>query len=173
MPAEMTKTLRLRWLDDTAEPIAAYNRHVETHGTFAERAELEKRFATDAAASGQRALRGGKTISLNRTFKHLEKKISGRKTARPRPHPWRAPNDFPMAQEMREMPRKSLTSSRVASVSEQARRVWKSNGAVRQFMYRPHPLLEGRRPIDLVLESEDGAEQVRQVLGRLEAGTTT
>ena len=61
--------------------------------------------------------------------------------------------------------------ARLASVWAQAVRIWKSEGAARDFLYRKHPLLGARRPIDLVLENEIGAELVRGVLGRLEHGS--
>jgi putative toxin-antitoxin system antitoxin component (TIGR02293 family) len=65
----------------------------------------------------------------------------------------------------------SVVVARLASVWAQATRVWKFEGAARDFLYRKHPLLGQRRPIDLVLENEIGAELVRNVLGRLEHGS--
>ena len=65
----------------------------------------------------------------------------------------------------------SVIVARLASVWAQAVRIWKSEGAARDFLYRKHPLLGARRPIDLVLENEIGAELVRGVLGRLEHGS--
>ncbi|MGB8107123.1 MAG: antitoxin Xre/MbcA/ParS toxin-binding domain-containing protein [Pseudolabrys sp.] len=65
----------------------------------------------------------------------------------------------------------SVVVARLASVWAQAARIWKSEGAARDFLYRKHPLLGERRPIDLVLENEIGAELVRGVLGRLEHGS--
>jgi len=65
----------------------------------------------------------------------------------------------------------SVLLARVATVWAQALRVWKSDDAVREFLFRPHPVLEGRAPMDLVLENEIGANLVREVLGRLEAGS--
>jgi putative toxin-antitoxin system antitoxin component (TIGR02293 family) len=65
----------------------------------------------------------------------------------------------------------SVVVARLASVWAQAVRIWKSEGAARDFLYRKHPLLGARRPIDLVLENEIGAELVRGVLGRLEHGS--
>ena len=61
--------------------------------------------------------------------------------------------------------------ARFASVFTAARRVWGSPGAARDFLMRPHPLLEGETPFDLVTRSEFGAELVLDILGRLEAGT--
>jgi putative toxin-antitoxin system antitoxin component (TIGR02293 family) len=65
----------------------------------------------------------------------------------------------------------SVLLARIATVWAQALRVWKSDDAVREFLFRPHPSLEGRLPIDLILENEIGASLVRGVLGRLEVGT--
>jgi putative toxin-antitoxin system antitoxin component (TIGR02293 family) len=65
----------------------------------------------------------------------------------------------------------SVIVARLASVWTQSARIWKSEVAAREFLYRKHPLLGGRRPIDVVLENEIGAELVRGVLGRLEHGS--
>ena len=68
-------------------------------------------------------------------------------------------------------PGQSVIVARLASVWAQALRIWKSEDAARDFLYRKHPLLGERRPVDLVLENEIGAELVRCVLGRLEHGS--
>jgi putative toxin-antitoxin system antitoxin component (TIGR02293 family) len=65
----------------------------------------------------------------------------------------------------------SVLVARLASVWAQAFRIWKSEEATRDFLFHAHPVLNGRRPVDLALENEIGAELVRGVLGRLEAGT--
>jgi putative toxin-antitoxin system antitoxin component (TIGR02293 family) len=65
----------------------------------------------------------------------------------------------------------SVLLTRLASVWAQARRIWKSDSGTRDFFFRAHPLLSDRRPVDLVLENELGAQLVRSVLGRLEAGS--
>lgn len=65
----------------------------------------------------------------------------------------------------------SVTVSRLASVWTEAVRIWKSEDAARDFLHRPHALLGGRRPIDLILENEVGAELVKGALGRLENGS--
>jgi len=65
----------------------------------------------------------------------------------------------------------SVLLTRLASVWAQARRIWKSDGGTGDFFFRAHPLLSDRRPVDLVLENELGAQLVRSVLGRLEAGS--
>ncbi|MSO92680.1 MAG: DUF2384 domain-containing protein [Rhodospirillales bacterium] len=61
--------------------------------------------------------------------------------------------------------------TRLAEVWTDAIRVWKSDEAARNFLNRKHPLLENKRPIDIVLQSEIGAQLVRDVLGRLEHGS--
>lgn len=60
--------------------------------------------------------------------------------------------------------------TRLAEIWAEARRIWKSDDEARAFLYRQHPLLEGRKPVDLVLQSEVGAQLVRDVLARLEHG---
>jgi hypothetical protein len=44
-------------------------------------------------------------------------------------------------------------------------------GADHDFLFRPHPLLEGRRPLDVVLASEFGRPIVEGILGRLKFGS--
>lgn len=68
-------------------------------------------------------------------------------------------------------PHHSVVVARVASIWAVALHLWKSEAAARAFLHRPHPLLDGRRPLDLVLENEIGAELVRSILGRLEYGS--
>jgi putative toxin-antitoxin system antitoxin component (TIGR02293 family) len=65
----------------------------------------------------------------------------------------------------------SVVVTRIASVWAQAVRIWRSEAAARSFLDRPHPVLGNRKPIDLVLENELGADLVRGVLGRLENGS--
>jgi putative toxin-antitoxin system antitoxin component (TIGR02293 family) len=68
-------------------------------------------------------------------------------------------------------PNHSVVVARLASIWATALRIWKSEESVRAFLNRPHPLLAGRRPLDLILENEIGAELVRSILGRLEYGS--
>lgn len=65
----------------------------------------------------------------------------------------------------------SVAVTRLASVWSRTLRIWKSDEAARDFLYRKHMLLDQRRPIDLVLENEIGAELVKDLLGRLENGS--
>jgi putative toxin-antitoxin system antitoxin component (TIGR02293 family) len=60
---------------------------------------------------------------------------------------------------------------RLAIVWVMAVEVWKSEEAARAFLNRPHPMLEGRKPIDVAIQSELGAEMVKSILGELKYGT--
>jgi putative toxin-antitoxin system antitoxin component (TIGR02293 family) len=64
----------------------------------------------------------------------------------------------------------SVVVARLASVFTLALRIWKSQEATREFLFRPHPALDGRPPIELVLHNEIGADLVRRMLGRSDAG---
>ena len=55
----------------------------------------------------------------------------------------------------------SVLVARVASVWAQALRLWKSEETTREFLFRAHPMLNGRKPIDLIRESEIAADLVR------------
>ncbi len=74
-----------------------------------------------------------------------------------------------------ETPRLSAGQSdrlaRIASIWAHALSVWKGEDPARAFLFRPHPMLEGRRPIDAALGTELGAELVEQILGGLEYGS--
>lgn len=61
--------------------------------------------------------------------------------------------------------------ARVARVWSLALDVWQTEDDARDFLFRPHPMLEDRRPIEVVIQSEIGAEIVLDVLGRLKYGT--
>ena len=61
--------------------------------------------------------------------------------------------------------------TRLAEVWTDAIRVWKTADSARNFLNRKHPLLEDNCPVDLALQSEAGAQLVRDVLGGLEHGT--
>lgn len=73
--------------------------------------------------------------------------------------------------------RKPLTAeesnrlARLVAVWTYAEKVWKSQEEARAFLFRPHPMLQGRKPIDVITESEFGAELVKGILGRLLYGT--
>lgn len=65
----------------------------------------------------------------------------------------------------------SMRLARLASVWAMALDVWGGGDAARQFMFQAHPLLHGRRPVDIVLESELGRPVVEGILGRLQYGS--
>jgi putative toxin-antitoxin system antitoxin component (TIGR02293 family) len=49
--------------------------------------------------------------------------------------------------------------------------VWKSAKAAQRFLAEPHPLLRGRAPRELAIESDFGARAVEDLLGGLKFGT--
>lgn len=59
----------------------------------------------------------------------------------------------------------SATTERLARVAAIVRWVWEDDEKVRQFLWRPHPELAGRRPIDVAL-TELGAREVEEILAR-------
>jgi putative toxin-antitoxin system antitoxin component (TIGR02293 family) len=61
--------------------------------------------------------------------------------------------------------------ARVARVWSLAREVWGSDEAARDFLFRAHPMIEDKRPIDVVLQNEIGSEMVIDILGRLKYGS--
>jgi putative toxin-antitoxin system antitoxin component (TIGR02293 family) len=62
--------------------------------------------------------------------------------------------------------------ARLAGVWAMALDVWGGEEAARRFMFEAHPLLHGRRPVDVVLENELGRPVVEGILGRLKYGTS-
>ena len=65
----------------------------------------------------------------------------------------------------------SARVARLAEVWALARDVWGSDEAARAFLFRPHPMLDGRRPIDVVLANEFGRPLVEGILGGLQYGS--
>lgn len=61
--------------------------------------------------------------------------------------------------------------ARLARVWRLARDVWGSDEAAREFLFRPHPMIEDKRPVDVVIQNEFGAEIVIDILGRLKYGS--
>ena len=61
--------------------------------------------------------------------------------------------------------------ARVARVWSLALDVWQTEEEAREFLFRPHPMLEDKRPIDIVIQNEIGAELVLDILGRLKYGS--
>ena len=60
--------------------------------------------------------------------------------------------------------------TRLARVWALALEVWKEPAEARTFLLQPHPMLDGRRPIDVALTTE-GARIVEGILGRLLYGS--
>jgi putative toxin-antitoxin system antitoxin component (TIGR02293 family) len=56
--------------------------------------------------------------------------------------------------------------ARLAKVWAMAMSVWRDEADAREFLHRPHPLLDGRRPRDLALGSDPGADAVVNIIGR-------
>lgn len=61
--------------------------------------------------------------------------------------------------------------ARVARIWGLALDVWQDENEARGFLFRPHPMLGDKRPVDLVIQSEFGAEMVVDVLGGLKYGS--
>lgn len=61
--------------------------------------------------------------------------------------------------------------ARLARVWSMAFDVWQNEADAREFLFRPHAMLEDRRPLDLAIQSEIGAELVLDVLGGLKYGS--
>nr|WP_294566564.1 antitoxin Xre/MbcA/ParS toxin-binding domain-containing protein [uncultured Rhodopila sp.] len=68
-------------------------------------------------------------------------------------------------------PEEGAKVARIAEVWTLARQVWGSDDAARAFLFRPHPMLEGQRPIDVALANEFGRPLVEGILGRLQYGS--
>jgi putative toxin-antitoxin system antitoxin component (TIGR02293 family) len=49
--------------------------------------------------------------------------------------------------------------------------VWQSEAEARDFLFRPHAMIEDKRPIDVVIQSEFGAELVVDILKGLKYGS--
>jgi putative toxin-antitoxin system antitoxin component (TIGR02293 family) len=61
--------------------------------------------------------------------------------------------------------------ARLARVWGLAMDVWGDEGEAREFLFRPHPMIEDKRPIDVVIQNEFGAEMVVDILGSLKYGS--
>ncbi|MDB5407981.1 MAG: hypothetical protein JWL84_2893 [Rhodospirillales bacterium] len=60
---------------------------------------------------------------------------------------------------------------RLAQVWVLAREVWGGDDEARAFLFRPHMMLEGKRPIDVAMATDMGARLVEDILGRLKYGS--
>jgi putative toxin-antitoxin system antitoxin component (TIGR02293 family) len=65
----------------------------------------------------------------------------------------------------------SARLARAARIWTHARAIWQSDALAREFLFRPHPMLDGRAPIETAISTDLGAELVDQLLGRLEYGS--
>jgi putative toxin-antitoxin system antitoxin component (TIGR02293 family) len=61
--------------------------------------------------------------------------------------------------------------ARLARVWSLSLDVWKDEEEARNFLFRPHPMIEDKRPIDVVIQNEFGAEMVVDILGGLKYGS--
>ena len=61
--------------------------------------------------------------------------------------------------------------ARLARVWSLAREVWQDDAAARDFLFRPHAMIEDRRPVDVVIQSAFGGELVVDVLNGLKYGS--
>ena len=61
--------------------------------------------------------------------------------------------------------------ARVARVWSVALDVWRDEEEARDFLFRAHPMIEDKRPIDVTIQSEFGAEIVINILSGLKYGS--
>lgn len=61
--------------------------------------------------------------------------------------------------------------ARVARIWSLALDVWQNDDDARDFLFRPHPMIEDKRPIDVVIQNEFGASMIVDILGRLKYGS--
>ena len=59
---------------------------------------------------------------------------------------------------------------RLEPVYDAALRLWRDREAADWFLDQAHPLLEGRTPREVALESAEGSARVIQMIGQAEAG---
>lgn len=75
------------------------------------------------------------------------------------------------AEPARLSPDESQRLARLAGLWSAALETWGTAEEARRFLAAPHPLLEGRSPLDLALGSDYGARLVEEILGRLRFGS--
>lgn len=61
--------------------------------------------------------------------------------------------------------------ARIARVWNLALDVWHGEDEAREFLFRAHAMLEDKRPIDVVIQNEFGAEMVLEILASLKYGS--
>jgi putative toxin-antitoxin system antitoxin component (TIGR02293 family) len=65
----------------------------------------------------------------------------------------------------------SARVARIAQVWASALQVWREEEAARAFLFRPHPLLDQRTPVEVAIGTDLGARLVEDILGRLQHGS--
>jgi putative toxin-antitoxin system antitoxin component (TIGR02293 family) len=73
--------------------------------------------------------------------------------------------------ERRLSPEESDKVARMAALWAMALAVWQSPEAAQRFLAAPHPLLNGRSPSEIAVETEIGARAVEELLGQLKYGS--
>jgi len=73
--------------------------------------------------------------------------------------------------ERRLSPQESDRVARMASLWTLTFDVWRSVEAAQRFLREPHPLLRGKIPYEVAVETEIGARTVEEILGRLKYGS--
>ncbi|WP_343081005.1 antitoxin Xre/MbcA/ParS toxin-binding domain-containing protein [Ostreiculturibacter nitratireducens] len=68
-------------------------------------------------------------------------------------------------------PAEGAVVARLAAVWPVALEIWGDGNEARAFLNRPHPLLEGRCPLDVILQGEIGRALVGEILERLRHGS--
>jgi putative toxin-antitoxin system antitoxin component (TIGR02293 family) len=68
-------------------------------------------------------------------------------------------------------PEEGTRLARLARVWSLAIDVWKGDAEARDFLFRSHAMLEDKRPIDVIIQSEFGADTVMDILGGLKYGS--
>lgn len=74
--------------------------------------------------------------------------------------------------ERRLSPQESERVARMASLWTLALDVWQSAEDAQRFLGEPHPLLKGKIPYEVAVETEIGARTVEDILGRLKYGSS-
>jgi putative toxin-antitoxin system antitoxin component (TIGR02293 family) len=64
-----------------------------------------------------------------------------------------------------------MNVAEVARVWTLAVDVWGDEVEARGFLFRPHAMLDDKRPIDVLIQSESGAEMVIDILSGLKYGS--
>jgi putative toxin-antitoxin system antitoxin component (TIGR02293 family) len=67
-------------------------------------------------------------------------------------------------------PEQSALLARVARALSFALEIYGDPESARRFLFGPHMMLGNQAPIDVILDSEDGADRVIQLLGRVAYG---